>query len=348
MLDQVFHVLQHEARTWKVISPLTSARQHCNPAIEPAVPKSYPPFLQATRRNQTVTTMSLKSCKPQPSSATNGSPARLLKHEPLSQITFTPPELNSSGKGETPEPQDIFPGKSLDQIDPVQVVDSHGDMDDILRSIVRNREAAACAFAEESSVLPGGDHLASWQGSCLRAHAQRMEPQAEPDPKSPERDPCDTFLVDPKGTFPVQDDMARTWQDSSADGISGTSQSMQSRPPSENDTYTPEQVQSRRVPTTGRGRNNSLSTKGSISKPKPAMDKKELRAMRNRESARRSRMKSKVNFQKMEQAFIEMTNENKSLKKVVETLLPQCIDNSPKLKAQLEAMFYSSCQSGSA
>lgn len=54
------------------------------------------------------------------------------------------------------------------------------------------------------------------------------------------------------------------------------------------------------------------------------------RAMRNRESAKRSRVKSKVQFQNMERKYAELTDENMALTTLIGTLLPPCIDLIPK------------------
>lgn len=66
---------------------------------------------------------------------------------------------------------------------------------------------------------------------------------------------------------------------------------------------------------------------------------KEQRARRNRESAKRSRIKNKLYFEKLEATHFEVCNENKSLKQIIEQLLPGLLDVSPGLRTQLEALF---------
>lgn len=54
------------------------------------------------------------------------------------------------------------------------------------------------------------------------------------------------------------------------------------------------------------------------------------RALRNRESAKRSRIKSKVQFQNMERKYAELTDENVALTTLIGDLLPPCMDLIPK------------------
>lgn len=71
---------------------------------------------------------------------------------------------------------------------------------------------------------------------------------------------------------------------------------------------------------------------------------KELRALRNRESARRSRLKSKLHVQTMEATYLQMSHENMALRQLIEQLVPRCLQaQSPQLAALLQAF----CQRGS-
>lgn len=69
------------------------------------------------------------------------------------------------------------------------------------------------------------------------------------------------------------------------------------------------------------------------------IDKKEMRARRNRESARRSRMKSKQHFQRLEQTFVLMKRENRALLVIIEKLLPNYIARFPHLTGRLQCLF---------
>lgn len=70
-----------------------------------------------------------------------------------------------------------------------------------------------------------------------------------------------------------------------------------------------------------------------------AMTLKEQRARRNRESAKRSRIKNKLYFEKLEATFFEVSDENRSLKQVIENLLPPCLETSAELRSQLQELF---------
>lgn len=94
-------------------------------------------------------------------------------------------------------------------------------------------------------------------------------------------------------------------------------------------------VPSKKKRTKGAGTGQGLSAVSSQS----VTTLKEQRARRNRESAKRSRIKNKLYFEKLEATYFEVCNENKSLKQIVEQLLPSFLDASPDLRPQLEALF---------
>lgn len=75
------------------------------------------------------------------------------------------------------------------------------------------------------------------------------------------------------------------------------------------------------------------------------MTMKEQRARRNRESAKRSRLKNKLYFEKLEATFLQISHENQSLKSLIERLLPPFLDKSIQLKAHLQALFRTSTSS---
>lgn len=68
------------------------------------------------------------------------------------------------------------------------------------------------------------------------------------------------------------------------------------------------------------------------------IQKKELRAQRNRESARRSRIKTKKQFQDMEERYKTVSKENARLRNMVEDLLPKCMEKSPALRERIETL----------
>lgn len=88
-------------------------------------------------------------------------------------------------------------------------------------------------------------------------------------------------------------------------------------------------------------RNKGAGTSSGLlaSSSQSAITLKEQRARRNRESAKRSRIKNKLYFEKLEATYFEVCNENKSLKQMIEQLLPSILDISPELRTQLEALF---------
>ena len=62
-----------------------------------------------------------------------------------------------------------------------------------------------------------------------------------------------------------------------------------------------------------------------INKEKNVEDIKAERAIRNRESARRSRMRTKMYFEKLEQAFEQLQKENRILKLIIAKEIPECM-----------------------
>lgn len=63
-------------------------------------------------------------------------------------------------------------------------------------------------------------------------------------------------------------------------------------------------------------------------------DIKKQRARRNRESARRSRVKSKLHFQKMEDTYVRLRDENHALKNLIEGLLPSFAGSNSEVQAR--------------
>ncbi|PXF40230.1 hypothetical protein BWQ96_10068 [Gracilariopsis chorda] len=66
-----------------------------------------------------------------------------------------------------------------------------------------------------------------------------------------------------------------------------------------------------------------------------AYDKRQARILRNRESARRSRLRSKLRVQGLESAFASMSSENDALRNCVRQLLPVCLQRCPRLSGRL-------------
>ena len=69
-----------------------------------------------------------------------------------------------------------------------------------------------------------------------------------------------------------------------------------------------------------------------------AIAKKELRAQRNRESARRSRIKTKKHFEDMERKYELVSGENANLRALVETLLPKCMERNGELRDKIRLL----------
>lgn len=66
---------------------------------------------------------------------------------------------------------------------------------------------------------------------------------------------------------------------------------------------------------------------------------KEQRARRNRESAKRSRLKHKLYLHNLESKHCSLSNENQTLKLAIEQLLPPLVNQIPTLKLQLQSLF---------
>lgn len=67
---------------------------------------------------------------------------------------------------------------------------------------------------------------------------------------------------------------------------------------------------------------------------------KELRARRNRESAKRSRLRQKHYLDSLEAKYFVVLSENHSLKQLIEQLLPPLLDRSPLLKTKIQSLFW--------
>ncbi|KAI0565678.1 Basic region leucine zipper [Gracilaria domingensis] len=69
-----------------------------------------------------------------------------------------------------------------------------------------------------------------------------------------------------------------------------------------------------------------------------AVAKRLARALRNRESARRSRLKSKMRVQSLEVALASLKEENCVLRNALCHILPACLQRCPRLRSQLRAL----------